>query len=243
MLNGQALSSPLVLISLPKSATDRQFSSKTSVSFIEKHRFWVILLSAAVISQIPFIAIPFKLLESYFHEISHGLAAVVTGGNIVKIELFPNGAGLCTTQGGSRFFISFMGYAGAAIWGTLIYLVASTHQCVAQVITALIALMLCITLVLWVADILTFLIIVALLMFTLAKFKFSKMSYLQISLQLTGALVLMNSIKSPWYLIDGRSFGDGAALAQLTGLPEILWVFIWFMIGISGIILLIKNQK
>jgi hypothetical protein len=53
----------------------------------------------------------------------------------------------------------------------------------------------------------------------------------------------MNSIKSPWYLIDGRNFGDGAALANLTGLPEILWVFIWFMIGISGILLLIKNQK
>jgi hypothetical protein len=228
---------------LPESTTDGQYSSKNSVSFIERHRFWIILFSAAVISQLPLIAIPFKWLETYFHEISHGLAAVVTGGNIVKIELFPNGAGLCTTQGGSRFFISFMGYAGAAIWGTLIYLVASTHQRVAQLITALIASMLCLTLILWVADILTFFIIAALLLITLAKFKFSKVSYLQISLQVTGALVLMNSIKSPWYLIDGRSFGDGAALAKLTGLPEILWVFIWFMIGISGIILLIKNQK
>jgi hypothetical protein len=121
--------------------------------------------------------------------------------------------------------------------------VASTHQRVAQLITALIATMLCLTLILWVADILTFFIIVALLLITLAKFKFSKVAYLQISLQVTGALVLMNSIKSPWYLIDGRNFGDGAALANLTGLPEILWVFIWFMIGISGIILLIKNQK
>jgi hypothetical protein len=103
--------------------------------------------------------------------------------------------------------------------------------------------MLCLTLILWVTDILTFFIIAALLFITLAKFKFSKVAYLQISLQVTGALVLMNSIKSPWYLIDGRNFGDGAALANLTGLPEILWVFIWFMIGISGIILLIKNQK
>jgi hypothetical protein len=228
---------------LPESTTDGQYSLKNSVSFIERHRFWIILFSAAVISQLPLISIPFKWLETYFHEISHGLAAVATGGNIAKIELFPNGAGLCTTQGGSRFFISFMGYAGAAIWGTLIYLVASTHQRVAQLITALIATMLCLTLIFWVADLLTFFIIVTLLLITLAKFKFSKVAYLQISLQVTGALVLMNSIKSPWYLIDGRNFGDGAALANLTGLPEILWVFIWFMIGISGIILLIKNQK
>jgi hypothetical protein len=144
---------------LPESTTDGQYSSKNSVSFIERHRFWIILFSAAVISQLPLIAIPFKWLETYFHEISHGLAAVATGGNIAKIELFPNGAGLCTTQGGSRFFISFMGYAGAAIWGTLIYLVASTHQRVAQLITALIATMLCLTLILWVTDILTFFII------------------------------------------------------------------------------------
>jgi hypothetical protein len=214
----------------------------SALTFTQKYRFWLILLSAALIMQLPFISIPFKWLESYFHEMSHGLAAIFTGGNIVKIELFPNGAGLCTTRGGSNFLISFFGYAGAAIWGTTIYLVAGAHQRLAQIFSGLLALLIIVTLIFWVRDVLSFIIIASLLLIILLKFKFSKLSYLQVSLQITGALVLLNSVKSPWYLLDGRSLGDGAALSKITGLPEILWVFIWFAIGISGMIVLAKNR-
>jgi len=216
---------------------------KLPSSFTEKYRFWLIIFSALIISQIPIISIPFKWLESYFHEISHGLAALVTGGTIVKIQLFPNGAGLCTTRGGMNFLISFMGYAGAAFWGMGIYFVASMHQRVAQILSGVIALLLVTTLVFWARDILTFIILAVLLGVVLLKFKYSKLSYLQLSLQLTGALILLNSVKSPWYLVDGRNFGDGAALSQLTGVPEIMWVFVWFSIGIGGIVLLAKASN
>lgn len=221
----------------------QQLNAKTRLSFTKKYHFWIVLVIAAVILQLPFISMPFKWLESYFHEISHGLAAILTGGTIVKIELFPNGAGLCTTRGGSGFFISFMGYAGAALWGTLIYFIASAHQRIAQGFSGLLAILIVISLVFWVRDLLTLAIIISLLMVILAKLKFSKLTYLQVSLQITGILVLLNSIRSPWYLLDGRNLGDGAALANLTGIPEIFWVFIWFVVGFSGIILLIKSQK
>ncbi len=227
---------------MPETTNDVTRSLTSSQPFNQKYRLWLILIAATIIVQIPIVAVPFKWFETYFHEISHGIAALLTGGNIVKIELFANGAGLCTTRGGSPLIISYMGYAGAALWGTLIYYTASTHQRVAQAISAFIAILLAITLVFWVADLLTAVIVVTLLVMTLAKFKFSKLSYLQVGLQLTGALVLLNSIKSPWYLIDGRHLGDGAALANTTGLPEIFWVFTWFIIGISGIILLVRNQ-
>ena len=161
----------------------------------------------------------------------------------MKIELFPNGAGLCTTRGGSRFVISFMGYTGAALWGTIIYYLASAHQRIAQAFSIVLALLIVISLVFWVRDVLTFAIISSLLLLILAKFKFAKLSTLQWSLQVTGALVLLNSIKSPLYLLDGRNLGDGATLSNLTGIPEMFWVFIWFVIAISGIMVLIKNQK
>jgi len=231
---------------LPENSTTdlgQNTKNPTNLTFTEKYHFWLVLIAAGIILQLPFISMPFKWLESYFHEISHGLAAIMTGGSIVKIELFPNGAGLCTTRGGSAFIISFMGYAGAALWGTLIYLLASAHQRVAQAFSALLALLIVISLVFWVRDLLTFAIIISLLLVILVKFKFSKLTYLQVSLQITGLSVLLNSIKSPWYLLDGRNLGDGAALSNLTGLPEILWVFVWFFIGFSGIILIIKNQK
>jgi hypothetical protein len=215
----------------------------SSLSFMEKNRFWLILFTALILSQIPIVSIPFKWLETYFHEISHGLAALLTGGSIVKIQLFPNGGGRCTTLGGMSFLISFMGYAGAALWGVCIYFIASMHQRIAQILSGVIALLLLTTLVFWARDILTLIIITVLLALVLLKFKYSKLSYLQISLQITGALILLNSVKSPWYLVDGRDFGDGAALTQLTGIPEFLWVVVWFSIGVGGIVWLAKMSK
>ncbi|MBA6264861.1 MAG: M50 family metallopeptidase [Colwellia sp.] len=214
-----------------------------SLPFSTKYRFWLILCAALILSQIPIISIPFKWLESYFHEISHGLAALFTGGSIVRIQLFSNGAGLCTTRGGMSFLISFMGYAGAALWGMGIYYIATMHQRIAQILSGIIALLLLTTLVFWARDLLTLLIITVLLALVVLKFKYSKLSYLQVSLQLTGALILLNSVKSPWYLIDGRNIGDGAALSQLTGIPEFLWVVVWFSIGVGGIVWLARTSK
>ncbi|MCO4798382.1 MAG: M50 family metallopeptidase [Colwelliaceae bacterium] len=213
-----------------------------SNSFFYKYRFWIILLSAALLLEIPFLSIPLKWFESYFHEISHGLAALLTGGSIVKIQLFPNGAGLCTTRGGSNFLISFFGYAGAVFWGVVIYWFASMHQRLAQIFSVIIAILLISTIVFWVRDLFSFVIMAVLLSMTLLKFKLQNLLYFQLSLQLIGATILLNSIKSPWYLIDGRSLGDGAALANITTLPELVWVCIWFALGVLGIFFLARAK-
>ncbi len=220
-----------------------KITNPQSSSFFNKYRFWLILLSAGLLLEIPFISIPLKWFESYFHEISHGLAAIISGGSVIQIQLFPNGAGLCTTRGGSNFLISFFGYAGAAIWGVIIYWFAAMHQRIAQIFSAIVAILLVMTLLLWVRDLFSFVIMVVLLSVILLKFKLQNLAYFQLFLQLIGATVLLNSLKSPWYLIDGRALGDGAALAQLTGLPEIIWVCLWFVIGVFGIVTLAKIKK
>lgn len=186
------------------------------------------LLTAIVILQLPLISIPFKWLESYFHEISHGLAALLTGGSIIKIQLFPNGAGLCTTRGGSTFLISFMGYGGAILWGCLIFSIASIHHKTARVFSMLLVVLLASSLLLWVRDLLTIFIIAVLLALVLIQLKSSSQKYVQKTWQIIGLLVLLNSLLSPLYLLDGYARGDGAALAALTYIPELIWVVIWF---------------
>jgi len=62
------------------------------------------------------------------------------------------------------------------------------------------------------------------------------------ALKLTGILVLVNSLYSPWYLIDGRSLGDGAALAELTMIPEFIWVLIWSLLGLLSLVILAKKS-
>ncbi len=209
---------------LPKN----HFSPVTKLSFQAKYQFWFLFAFALIILQIPIVSIPFKWLESYFHEISHGLAAVFTGGSIVQIQLFPNGAGLCTTRGGSSILISIMGYGGAILWGGLLYSLASMHRNIARVFSIILLCLLSASILLWVRDLLTLFIILVLIVLVATQLKFSSHKILQKLLQVTGLLVLINSLMSPLYLLDGQARGDGAALADITLIPEIVWVVLWF---------------
>lgn len=212
-------------------------------SFLKKHQFFILLFLAIVIKQLPFISIPFNWLESYFHEISHGIAALLTGGDVLRIQLFANGAGLCTTQGGIRFVISFAGYAGATLWGWGIYKLSSIHQKTAQTFSFLLFILLVSSMILWGRDLLTWFILGVLATLFLFTVKLRKVDYLQKLMQLFGLLILLNSLSSPYYLLDGRHIGDGAALATMTFIPEMLWVFIWFSIAVLALYSLYKSSK
>ncbi|REL26447.1 M50 family peptidase [Thalassotalea euphylliae] len=212
-------------------------------SFFYRHRFWLLLLAAATLRHLPIVSLPFNWLESYFHEISHGLAAIIAGGKIIQIELFPNGAGLCTTQGGSRLLTAFMGYSGAAIWGAAIYSLSSVNQRVTQLVTASILILLVLSCIFWVRDILTLIILAVLIALFALKVKFYRHPWLNVSVQLVGLTVLLNALFSPLYLIDGRHRGDGATLAGLTGMPEILWVAIWLVIAVVLLYRLAKQSN
>jgi len=222
---------------LPDSFSSHVVQSK-SLSFWQKHQFWLFLIAGSIIRKIPIVSIPFNWLESYFHEIGHGLAAIVTGGAIIRIQLFADGAGLCTTQGGSAFFISFFGYAGAILWGGLIYSFAGQHQRLAQFFSAFIILLLSASILLWVRDLLTIIILASLITMFIMTIKLKRLTMLQKFVQLLGIIVLLNSLFSPLYLLDGRNLGDGATLSSSTGIPEVLWVTIWSGLALAMIVFL-----
>jgi len=67
----------------------------------------------------------FKLLTVFFHELSHGLAAVITGGSIEGISLSTDQSGFCITRGGSYWLILTAGYLGSLVWGSALLLLAS----------------------------------------------------------------------------------------------------------------------
>jgi len=218
-------------------------SSECTSSLWKKYHFFILLITAVVIKQLPLVSIPFNWLESYFHEISHGIAAVVTGGNVLRIQLFTNGAGLCTTQGGIGFVISFAGYAGATLWGWGIYKLASAHQRVAHLFSMSVFLLIVSSIVFLGRDLLTWFILAMLATLFLLTIKLTKLHYLQRLMQLFGLLILLNSLFSPSYLLDGRSLGDGAALASMTFIPEFFWVLIWFSLALIALYSLYKSAK
>ncbi|MFC1896210.1 M50 family metallopeptidase [Thermodesulfobacteriota bacterium] len=68
---------------------------------------------------------PVKVFTVILHELGHGLAAILTGGRMVRIEISPQIGGVCYTQGGLRLIVLSAGYLGSMLFGCLMMLIAA----------------------------------------------------------------------------------------------------------------------
>src|SRR5574340_141594 len=80
---------------------------------------------------------PFRLFVVLLHEVSHGLAAILTGGTIVSIGLNPNEGGVCVTRGGWSFLVLNAGYLGSLLFGALFLLLGARRRNARPVVAAI----------------------------------------------------------------------------------------------------------
>lgn len=71
---------------------------------------------------------PFKLLVVFFHETSHALATIITGGDVKDLVVIQQQGGYVVSEGGNRFIILNSGYLGSLIWGLIIYVIAVMNK-------------------------------------------------------------------------------------------------------------------
>lgn len=203
--------------------------------------FVFLVMSAFLLSYIPIVNWPFSWMMTFFHEISHGFAALLTGGSIESIKLHLRGSGLCTTLGGIGFIISISGYLGAVVWGMGIYLMADKlNKRHTDEMALLMAGIIFLSALFWGRDLITLLIMAVLIAILLTVMKMQDNRFIKLSLKFIGIYILLDAIKAPTYLIDGRHFGDGARLADTTGIPELIWVMVWFFAAAFGLYTLWK---
>ena len=69
---------------------------------------------------------PVKLLAVTFHEASHALVALLTGGRLFGFAIDPGGAGVTMGIGGNMTLILLAGYIGSSLWGVLLYRISVT---------------------------------------------------------------------------------------------------------------------
>jgi hypothetical protein len=208
--------------------------------------FFILLLLAIALSYISIINKPFTIIETFFHEFSHGLASVITFGKIKKIVLNIDGSGVCHTQGGWSHLILVSGYLGAAAFGLFIYCVGTLVQNnIEQAQTFLYSIIIAFIFItlMWVRDLKTLM-----CMFMIGSIFYFPLNhqlyqYTAIFLKFIGIYVCLSAIKAPLYLIDGKSVGDGADLFKITLIPEFVWIGLWvaFASYCMYIIYLISN--
>ncbi|MCK8045258.1 M50 family metallopeptidase [Shewanella sp. 1CM18E] len=189
-------------------------------------RFLIELFLAFIVTRIPFVSVPFKWLESYFHELSHALATVFSGGVVSHIQLFPNGAGLCFSQGGWPMVIGFAGYFGAALWGYFIFMFATWPKGI-RLSFALLGSVVVLTILLWARDFLTIAILACLAILFLLPLKLKQNRFLASSLRVMALMIILNALASPMVLLGLEGQGDANMLAGESWLPAWFWVFVW----------------
>eukprot|EP00977_Amphora_coffeiformis_P015574 scaffold4562_cov178-Amphora_coffeaeformis.AAC.3 len=73
-----------------------------------------------------YVLYPFKIFSTWVHEMCHGMAAILSGGYIAKLQIFHDGSGLATTASQHRGFVAAGGYPGTSVTGGLLLLFRRT---------------------------------------------------------------------------------------------------------------------
>lgn len=177
---------------------------------------------------------PIKVFVVLLHEMSHGLAAVATGGSIQEIALTPAQGGYCRCPGGNAFLTLSAGYLGSALWGALFLTVARRERWV-NAATMVVGLLVLGTALLYVRSLFGFLFAVAFGGALLAFGRYLSVrpnKILMVGLGLTSCLYAVLDIKSD--ILDRPELqSDARMLAELTGVPTVFWGGLWILAALA----------
>ena len=179
-------------------------------------------------------------VETYVHELCHGLASLMTEGRFHRFKVNGSG-GVCLTSGGSRWFVTSAGYVGTVLLGAL-FLAMSTRSDVPAVALHVIT-----------------------LVFSLSTFKgndretvlighhvaavFGLVSFFapggygcQLLLNLMGVLLVWRGFRSIWVLfrVSRTQLGSGSdaeVMARLAGGSPAHWSIVYGGIALVSVIL------
>jgi len=179
---------------------------------------------------------PLRVFVVLLHEVSHGLAAVLTGGRIVSIELSPREGGLCTTAGGWPFVISSAGYLGSALFGALFLLLGTRGRPRAhRVATGLLGAALVLLTLVWVRSAFGFAYGLAAGVLLLGVARWLPEGASSFALRLLGVTSLLYA---PWditsdLILRSVPASDASALARMTGIPALVWGLLWLAASVG----------
>ena len=168
------------------------------------------------------------------HEVSHGLAAYLTGGKIVEIEINPQQGGHALTKGGNRFLILTAGYLGSLIWGGVILLLAArTHF--DKAISVLIGIGMVGITIGFGSDTFTYLFGVGFGVALIAIGLFLPEAANDWILRIIGTTSCLYAILDIKSDVLDRSHlrSDARMLAELTNLPTMFWGILWIVIAVG----------
>jgi len=202
----------------------------------------VLLMWIAIVSVIlwqteigSLVLYPFTILATWFHEMGHGIAAMLTGSSFERLLIFPDGSGIAQSMvsaNASRLthaLIAASGPLGPAIAGSLLIIASRTDKAT-RVALAVTGLALIISTVIWVATPIGWLVLPALGLVILGLAWRGTADQRQFGIQLLGVQACISVWEQFSYLFSaGGSIGgelhrsDTSAIADALLFPYWVW--------------------
>ncbi len=176
---------------------------------------------------------PLRLFVVFLHEASHAVAALATGGTVVRIGIDPREGGYTLTRGGNALVTLSAGYLGSLGWGAAILAAARTRRAGLATV-ALGAAVLAVT-VLYVRN--PFGLAFGILFGLAAVAAGRRLPHAIVAWLLT-AVGLTSCLYAPldiWSDILARPAmpSDARMLADMTHVPTIVWGVLWLGISLA----------
>lgn len=217
----------------------KKFSKK------QKQIFEIIILSAIALTSYlvwdTIIIYPIKLIVVTLHEISHGIAAIISGGEVISLDIGFNLGGKCTTQSGEQMLIASAGYPGSFIFGALIFSSAYSKR-FGNWLLGIIA----VIVLLFIANLsqnmnLNLLLFSSVIIIALIKIFAPQIisNYLIKTIGLVSCFYVAIDIFED-VLSQNQIVSDATIIAGLSGISEVVWGFAWLAITITGIVFLFR---
>ncbi|MDZ7778936.1 MAG: M50 family metallopeptidase [Gemmatimonadota bacterium] len=181
------------------------------------------------------VVYPLKIFVVLLHELSHAGASLATGGSVHRIDLDPYQGGACYCPGGNAFLVLSAGYLGSLAWGGAMFAAARGRRTRTDTVNAVIAGIIVVATLLYVRSGfgIAFGLAFGTALFWIARRASGGINRaVLLTLGLTSSLYAILDIKSD--VLDRPELrSDAAMLAEITGIPTLVWGIVWIGIALA----------
>ena len=204
------------------------------------------MLAIVILLNVPigqYVLYPLMLFATWIHESFHGVAALLIGGEIIWLNVFKDGSGLCNTSipvsNFNRCWVASAGYQGTALVGGVLLMFRRSNLC-ARIGTCGAGLLMLMTCALYVRNPfgLATLVVLGLLLLILGwKLPPFWVGELFALLASTTCLNAITSIRVLFFVSEAQIGGvvrssDAVTMQEVTGIHAHVWAGVWMFLSL-----------
>jgi len=188
---------------------------------------------------------PFTILATWFHEMGHGMAAILTGGSFERLLIHPDGSGVALSLQPadapviSHAFVSAAGPLGPPIAGALMIVATRSRRATKAALAALTAVLI-LSAIIWVRSLVGWIVLPLIALALLVVLRRGSGKVQEFTIQLLGVQACISTYQHMDYLFSaGGTIAGRAQRSDTAAIADSLLLPYWFWGGAISLTILI----